>query len=246
MSVINLRFKLCTFDVTNTLLKFQSTVGDQYAKVGKMYGVQRDPDQVSKSFKYHWKQMNLNHPNYGKNTGLSSHGWWKEIVRRTFITDSVELTKNQLDSISDHLYNLYKSDVCWKVEPGAEILLKNLKQKKVVLGVISNFDERLNSVLKSNGLNSYFDFVLASYLVETAKPSKKIFDLALHQAHHITASQSLHIGDNVKLDYLAAKEAGWNALLFKRPDVDDEFLKLVDPNDIVYDTKQIEKIVLCS
>ncbi|GFQ78312.1 haloacid dehalogenase-like hydrolase domain-containing protein 3 [Trichonephila clavata] len=211
-----------------------------------MYGVQRDPDQVSRSFSRHWKLMNLNHPNYGRNTGLSSHEWWKELVRRTFVTGSVELTRNQLDSISDHLYNLYKSNVCWKVEPGAETLLKHLKQKQIVLGVISNFDERLDSVLKSNGLKSYFDFVLASYLVETAKPSKKIFDLALQQISCVTASQALHIGDNVKLDYLAAKKSGWNALLFKRLHVEDESLKLVDPNDIVFDTKQIEEFVLYS
>ncbi|GFU93568.1 rhythmically expressed gene 2 protein [Trichonephila clavipes] len=211
-----------------------------------MYGVQRDPDQVSRSFSHHWKLMNLKHPNYGRNTGVSSHEWWKELVRRTFVTDSVDLAKNKLDSISDHLYNLYKSNVCWKVEPGAEILLKHLKQKHIVLGVISNFDERLDSVLKSNGLKSYFDFVLASYLVETAKPSKKIFDLALYQTGCVTASQALHIGDNVKLDYIAAKEAGWNALLFKRPHVDRESLKLVDSNDIVCDTKEIEKFVLYS
>ncbi|KAF8795656.1 Rhythmically expressed protein 2 like [Argiope bruennichi] len=123
--------------------------------------------------------MNLNHPNYGKNTGLSSKEWWKELVRKTFFNGTIELSSVQLDSISSHLYDLYKSDECWKVESGAENLLKNLKEKQIILGVISNFDERLDCVLKSNGLKSYFDFVLASYVVQAAKPSKKIFDLAL-------------------------------------------------------------------
>ncbi|CAL1287086.1 unnamed protein product [Larinioides sclopetarius] len=59
MSIIIPRFKLCTFDVTHTLLKFQASVGEQYAKIGKMYGVERDPDQISKSFRQLWKESEL-------------------------------------------------------------------------------------------------------------------------------------------------------------------------------------------
>ncbi|GIY35646.1 haloacid dehalogenase-like hydrolase domain-containing protein 3 [Caerostris darwini] len=246
MAVINHCFKLCTFDVTNTLLKFQSSVGEQYAEIGKIYGVERDPNQISKSFRHHWKIMNTNHPNYGKNTGLSSHEWWKEIVRQTFIVESNELTTNQLNSISGHLYNLYKSNICWKVEDGAETLLKHLKKKDIKLGVISNFDERLDCVLKSNGLKPYFDFILASYLVRAAKPSREIFDLALNQSASINASQALHIGDNVKLDYFAAKHAGWNALLLTKSNIDNQCLDQVDPSEIVNNMEEIEKFVLSS
>ncbi|GIY74668.1 rhythmically expressed gene 2 protein [Caerostris extrusa] len=214
MAVINHRFKLCTFDVTNTLLKFQSSVGEQYAEIGKIYGVERDPNQISKSFRHHWKIMNTNHPNYGKNTGLSSHEWWKEIVRQTFIVESNELTTNQLNSISGHLYNLYKSDIY--------------------------------CVLKSNGLKPYFDFILASYLVRAAKPSREIFDLALNQSDSIDSSQAVHIGDNVKLDYFAAKHAGWNALLLTKSNIDNQCLDQVDPSEIVNNMEEIEKFVLSS
>ncbi|GBL77507.1 Rhythmically expressed gene 2 protein [Araneus ventricosus] len=245
MSIINPRFKLCTFDVTNTLLKFQASVGEQYAKIGRMYGVDRDPDQISKSFCHMWKVMNLNHPNYGKNTGLSSKEWWREIVQRTFCNGSTEISTHKLDSISSHLYDMYKSDVCWKVEPGSETLLKHLKEKQIILGVISNFDERLDCVLKSNGLKPYFDFILASYVVQAAKPSKEIFDHALFQSN-CTAAQALHIGDNVRLDYLAAKKAGWSSLLFTKTNINDEDLKLVASNEIVHDMEQIEKFILCS
>lgn len=243
---MNARLKLCTFDVTNTLLKFRIPVGDQYAKVGRIYGVERDPNQITKSFLHHWKLMNQNHPNYGRTTQLSSSSWWRELVRRAFTLESAELSNNQLDSISKHLYDLYKSNECWRVETGAESLLKHLKQKGLVLGVISNFDERLDSVLKSNELLNYFDFILGSYDVQVAKPSRKIFELALGKVPSVVSSEALHVGDNILLDYFAAKEAGWNALLLKHKDLDEDLLEQVDPNEIVYDVDQIQQYILQS
>ncbi|KAG8198109.1 hypothetical protein JTE90_020932 [Oedothorax gibbosus] len=245
LQIMTARFKLCTFDVTNTLLKFRIPVGEQYAKVGRIYGVHRDPQQIGKSFLANWKTMNQNHPNYGQTTELSSNSWWKELVRRAFTDDSnKQLTDNELDSISGHLYDLYKGSECWKVEAGAKSLLKLLKDKGVMLGVISNFDERLDCVLKSNELHLYFEFILGSYDVGVAKPNRKIFELALGKAPFVDSSEALHIGDNILLDYLAAKEAGWNALLLQHKDLDKDLLKKVDPYEIVSNVDQIREYIL--
>lgn len=237
------RFKLCTFDITNTLLKFRISVGDQYAKVGRLYGVNRDPQQITRSFLQSWKTMNLNHPNYGQTTELSSNSWWREVVRRAFTSDSKQLTNQELDSISNHLYDLYKGKECWKVESGAESLLKLLKEKGIMLGVISNFDERLECVLKSNELHPYFDFILGSYNVKVAKPHRKIFELALQKAPFVDSTEALHIGDNILLDYLAAKDAGWNALLLQHKDLDKDLLEKVNQNEIVSNVDQIREYI---
>ncbi|XP_035213458.1 rhythmically expressed gene 2 protein-like [Stegodyphus dumicola] len=240
------RLKLCTFDVTNTLLKFRTSVGEQYAKVGRLYGIKREPDKITNAFMHYWKIMNSDHPNFGRNTGLTSHLWWKEMVRNSFSLGPDELKNGQLDAISDHLYDLYRSNICWKVTSGSEELLRRLKEKHIVLGVISNFDERLDSVLLANGLKSYFDFILASYIVKIAKPSREIFNLALSHTSGITSAEALHIGDNIKLDYLAAKEAGWNALLLCSEILNEENSKYVNPNEVVTDVQQIEQYILSS
>lgn len=206
-------FKLCTFDVTNTLLRFKMSVGEQYSKVGRIYGVDREPSKITAAFHQNWKSMNLNYPNFGCNNGLSSREWWNKLVQSTFAVDGNQLSNKELACISNHLYDIYRKNVCWEVVPGAVSLLKHLKEDNILLGVISNFDERLTSVLSATDLDSYFNFVLASYVVRVAKPDKRIFDLALHSSSGVLSSEALHIGDDVELDYHAAKNAGWNAFL---------------------------------
>ena len=78
------RFRLITFDVTDTLLKFRSAPGKQYGEVGAMYGVLVDSHSLSANFKSHWHKMNAEHPNFGRNTGLGWEMWWNRIVKGTF------------------------------------------------------------------------------------------------------------------------------------------------------------------
>ncbi|XP_054712732.1 rhythmically expressed gene 2 protein-like [Uloborus diversus] len=243
MTSVKNRFKLCTFDVTNTLLKFRQPVGEQYAKVGLMYGVNRKPEKLTRSFMQHWKTMNAKYPNFGQSSGLKSELWWKQLVQQVFATDDEELSSTELDSISSHLFDLYKGGACWTVVPEAKTILKRLRQNGLTLGVISNFDERLDSVLLSTGLKSFFDFILASYIVQVAKPSKDIFNLALNQVPGLKSYAAIHIGDNIELDYLAAKNSGWNALLISDNKNSEEIHK-VNPSDIIQDVTEIERHLL--
>jgi FMN phosphatase YigB (HAD superfamily) len=49
------RFRLITFDVTDTLIKFRTAPGKQYGEIGALFGVHSDDhhDLVS-SFKFNW------------------------------------------------------------------------------------------------------------------------------------------------------------------------------------------------
>jgi FMN phosphatase YigB (HAD superfamily) len=83
------------------------------------------------------------------------------------------------------------------------------------LGVISNFDSRLDVLLRNMKLNHYFDFVLSSYQAGFEKPQREIFMKAMQSSElkDLKENECLHIGDTPVTDYLGAKEAGWNALL---------------------------------
>lgn len=245
MSSLRSRFKLCTFDVTNTLLKFKIPVGEQYVKVARIYGVDREPAQITSAFMHHWKEMNSRYPNFGCSLGFSSKEWWRKLVEKTFSIDDERIPVKELDFISNHLYDIYKKNVCWELVPGALTLLKLLREKKITIGVISNFDERLESVLRAYNLRSYFNFVLASYIVQVAKPERRIFDLALNYLPGIEPSDALHVGDNLKLDYLAAKNAGWNALLICDKANKEHLPKDVNIKEVVEDISELESHIFC-
>lgn len=110
--------------------------------------------------------------------------------------------------------------MCWHKYPGTIELLDYLRKKELILGVISNFDERLEAILEDIRIRSYFSFVLTSYDLGVEKPDTLIFDEALRltkKRHSINISpqQAIHIGDSVNNDYIGAKDAKWNAILIQ-------------------------------
>jgi REG-2-like HAD superfamily hydrolase len=240
------RLKLITFDAMNTLFELKNSVGREYGKVAAMYGLDTDHNpihnKISLAFKSQWRLANEEHPNFGRETGLRSYKWWGLVVEKTLteagVDESMGLTEPMLAMITGHLYKRFSTSAPWVVKEGVTQALSGLRDKHpdIKLGIISNFDERLEPVLAQLGLRHWFDFVMASYLVKQAKPHKAVFDLALEEAglKHDQGSEALHVGDNVQLDYVAAKESGWNALLVHGQSfMNDVKLNRVESRDVI-------------
>jgi putative hydrolase of the HAD superfamily len=85
----------------------------------------------------------------------------------------------------------------------------------IQLGIISNYNGRLETVLKAMELHHYFRFIITSYCAGFAKPDSRIFHLALDELHNgrIKPREALHVGDTHEIDYLGAVNAGWKAIL---------------------------------
>ena len=92
---------------------------------------------------------------------------------------------------------------------------KGADQPHFKLGVISNFDSRLDVLLRNMKLQQYFDFVMSSYQAGCEKPDKEIFQRAmkLSELKDLKPSECLHIGDTPVTDYFGARNAGWYSLL---------------------------------
>ncbi|MEQ2196973.1 hypothetical protein XENOCAPTIV_019805 [Xenoophorus captivus] len=83
------------------------------------------------------------------------------------------------------------------------------------LGVVSNFDKRLEAILRSCGLLSYFSFLVTSEEAGVAKPSPAIFHQALQKCG-TPADRVAHIGDHYVYDYLASRSVGIHGFLLDR------------------------------
>ena len=92
------------------------------------------------------------------------------------------------------------------------MLLTALRESGLELGVISNFDYRIYSILEALGLTRHFDSIMISSEAGYAKPAPEIFRMAL-QRHSLVPSQALHVGDSEALDVVGAHAAGIAAVL---------------------------------
>lgn len=83
------------------------------------------------------------------------------------------------------------------------------------LGVVSNFDNRLEGILHSCGLLPHFSFLLTSEGAKVAKPDAGIFHQALNRCGE-PASHVSHVGDHYVNDYLTARSLGIRGYLLDR------------------------------
>ena len=115
---------------------------------------------------------------------------------------------------------------------------------ELTIGVITNSDDRVPSVLSSLGLEvsprryglaadsldphsdmeDDIDFVVMSYDVGYEKPSRDVFDAAKQLVRSncgisYQEDRFIHIGDDLEKDYEGAKRAGWESVLLDRDKV---------------------------
>lgn len=93
--------------------------------------------------------------------------------------------------------------------------LVRLRERELVLVVLSNWDTSLPDVLDELGLLQMVDGVLTSAEVGHPKPAPAIFGAALELAG-ISAGEALHVGDSAQRDVRGALGAGITAVLLCR------------------------------
>ncbi|KAJ8738066.1 hypothetical protein PYW08_000661 [Mythimna loreyi] len=212
MNISLSKIKLITFDVTNTLLKFKVPAWQYYVMVAQDHGFKGTPEDVKTKFKVSFKHMWEEHPNFGKKS-IKWEDWWSQVVIMT-LRDYLP-SNAKLDIIAHKLIEEFKTDRCWACVDGGHKLIDHFRTLGIpAVGVISNFDPRLYDILQNVGLYKNFDFIVTSYESGYSKPDERIFKSAIDKcATTVSASEALHIGDDVVKDYEGARKAGWHALL---------------------------------
>ncbi|XP_068215203.1 rhythmically expressed gene 2 protein-like [Palaemon carinicauda] len=208
--------RLVTLDVTNTLLKFSRPPGEQYAAIGQLYGLNANPKKLSEAFRIIFKKHEKEVPFYGASS-IGWQNWWLNVVADTFRKADCPADDDTLKKVGYHLNKHFSHGGAYELIDGSIPLLTRLQSKSLKIGAVSNFDERLDSILIQLGIKHYFDFVLTSYSLNCAKPDPKIFNKALELAgNKIKPSEALHIGDDIHCDYLGARECGWQSILVSK------------------------------
>lgn len=97
--------------------------------------------------------------------------------------------------------------------PGAKELLDHLSADYKLHIITNGFPETQAYKMEHSGLTPYFDVIVTSEGSGHAKPDRKIFDHALKLAK-ATATDSIMIGDDLAVDIVGAREAGWAQIFF--------------------------------
>ncbi len=93
--------------------------------------------------------------------------------------------------------------------------LTELKKRGLILGLISNIDREINSLLTELGLPTWLEVVVTSLDAGVTKPQPGIFLEAVRRAG-VPAGEAMYVGDQYQVDVVGAKNAGMQGVLLDR------------------------------
>ncbi|KAL5343377.1 hypothetical protein BJX70DRAFT_167365 [Aspergillus crustosus] len=173
---------LLTLDAFNTLFHPRTPIPAQYAAAAANHNIHVSSSSLQPAFRSACKSLSASHPNYGRDLALrGEHAgprqWWADVIRVSFsraLADSHSNPNSSLnrspdkgagaeipDALVEDLlerfasargYNLYE-DVGPFFEHIRQARFGEREKRKVVIGVVSNSDDRISSVLESLGVS---------------------------------------------------------------------------------------------
>uniref|UniRef100_A0A060SY82 ARAD1A10340p n=1 Tax=Blastobotrys adeninivorans TaxID=409370 RepID=A0A060SY82_BLAAD len=213
------RPRLITFDAYGTLLTPKGSVSQQYVKYMSRHGVHAEAPQIETNFKAAFKAVLNEYPNYGKSVGMTIDEWWIRVVRGTF-----QGVPNVTNEALTGLYRHFNTCDPYFIFPDCEYALEAIGSRGYNIGILSNSDPRMRSILDSFGLTPRLrsrdrDFFFLSYETGFEKPSADAFrnvQRAMLDHNPEDTQGCWHVGDDVETDFKGCLDAGWNAILVDR------------------------------
>ncbi len=138
-------------------------------------------------------------------------GMYSLLCRRLGIEDEAE-------TMARRVYDEFGDPARWRTYPDVAPAIRRLRDRGLSLGVISNWDARLTTVLAGVELGAELDTIVSSAEVGLHKPDPRIFELACERVG-VAPQDAAHVGDHHYADVLGATAVGMRAVLIERDGV---------------------------
>jgi putative hydrolase of the HAD superfamily len=196
------------FDAVGTVLFADPPVIDVYFEVGQRFGSQVARAEIAGRFKRALaEQDELDRRVHALRTDEAREmDRWRTIVALT-LGESADSQAALMQ-----LWTHFASPASWQLAPDAAEVFAELDRRQITWGLASNFDSRLQSICDGLPPLARCRHVFASSQLGWRKPSPHFFR-AIEQQLDSPPQALLLVGDDRANDYLAARSAGWQALL---------------------------------
>lgn len=143
-----------------------------------------------------------------------------KVAKRKFLLDYNKkiLTNlglgNNLDSLAIEINNEFKK-AHWKLFFDTKAVLEKLRKRGFRLAILANWEKTLHDICKKLDIDHYFKLILASADIGIEKPNPEFFKFALSRLK-MDPEETMHIGDDYKLDVIGARGAKIKPVLIDR------------------------------
>jgi len=208
------RYDMVVFDVGGTLLGFHDP-----APFREFLGEAGLPASEEEAHHLHRRLIAVILAERDRAQGLGADerelsAWWHGIFSKAW---------PQRPDLADEMFRWLMEGRLDRLFADVLPALVSLQRLGMPLAVLSNWGTHLRAVLRRWDLLSFFEFVVVSSEVGLAKPDRRIFDLAADKAGR-PRQRLLYVGDHLGDDIEGAREAGLDAVLVDRRDLQPQAL----------------------
>ena len=220
-----------TFEITGCLVCMSVPLGKVYGDCLRHYNLPcPDDGEMKAAFKRAYGSVGAALPNYGagESPPLPERRWWDTMIRATLSEASctAALDDEVFPLVFQRIYSAFGSPDVWAPCPEGQQAMRHAKEAGLVVGAVCNAYHRyVDNNLPLLGLHRDLDFAALSYEFDAAKPDAALYLAAARRAStacrllhgadqpEVKPGEVLHVGDDLRKDFLAARACGMRALL---------------------------------
>jgi putative hydrolase of the HAD superfamily len=205
------------FDAVGTLIEPHPAVAVAYATAGRRFGSSLSEPEILVRFRAAFSRREAIDAidTTGQTSEAGERARWRTIVGEVF--DDVAETEDLFEALWEH----FAEPKHWRLMAGAAEAWRRLDApqdgaRRLVLGIASNFDSRLEAVCSGLPPLAGCPLFISSRLGHR-KPAAAFFR-AVEARLGLKPYELLLVGDDLANDYQGALAAGWRAILVDRDD----------------------------
>ncbi len=208
--------KAVFFDFYNTLASYSPPREEIYINASRELGIHVEAKDLFSSLSMadiYYRNENSRSP-IDKKSLEEQINFYVEYIDKIIGGAGAQITREQALKILAKI-----REVKWEFKAYDDALpaLEILKKRSLIIGLISNVAQDMESTFAKLGLQPYLNFKVTSAEVGYDKPRPEIFQAALKKAA-ANPEETIYVGDQYQIDIVGARGVGINAILIDRHD----------------------------
>jgi putative hydrolase of the HAD superfamily len=202
------------FDVGNTLIRPHPSVSEVVRQVLAEEGHVHDLDAIDRLMPLvdeYYEDRYRSDDTFWTDEDRTSEVWvgmYSLLCRKLGIEDGAE-------RIAARVYQEFGDPARWVAYADVQPAFRRLRRRGLMLGLISNWDDRLSGLIAGLGLAAELETIVSSADVGLHKPDPRIFELACTRLG-VDPEQAAHVGDHYYADIVGARAIGMHPVLIDR------------------------------
>ena len=199
------------FDAIGTLLYAEPNIMEVYAAAARRHGSRYDDTAaIETRFRNAFRDVFIARPKAEcPASHAEDHRRWQQVVAAVFddLTDTAAIFRE--------LWEHFGKPTAWRLFPDAEPAWREAERLGYLVGVASNYDDRILSVVDGHKLLADCEHLFHSAGVGYAKPDERFYR-AVESRLGLSPNEITLVGDDWENDYLGALRAGWTPYYLDR------------------------------